>query len=325
MYNNVNNSSNNKMYNNGNNSSNHKMYNNGNNSSNNKMYNKDNNKIYNRDNKDNNKIYNRDNKDNNIYCSNCGKLGHIYKKCNKPIISYGLIIFTCVNNIIKYLLIQRKHTLGYMEFLRGRYFINEPDDDKTVMILFKQMTKIEINNIKNKSFKELWDDLWCLTNKSKINKNHICEYEHSKEKFLKLKNRKTKNLDYFCNDIKPLWEFPEWGFPKGRRNIQENNIDCARREFKEETSYSNDDYIFYNKVKPLSETFFGTNGIEYEHIYYVGYMTEEKTMKLKKNKSNEVGNIKWFTFDEIMNLIRPYHIERKNLLIDINKSLKRRM
>ena len=31
---------------------------------------------------------------------------------------------------------------------------------------------------------------------------------------------------------------PEWGFPKGRRNYQENDIDCATREWEEETGYS---------------------------------------------------------------------------------------
>jgi 8-oxo-dGTP pyrophosphatase MutT (NUDIX family) len=31
---------------------------------------------------------------------------------------------------------------------------------------------------------------------------------------------------------------PEWGFPKGRRNYNEKDIDCALREFSEETGYS---------------------------------------------------------------------------------------
>ena len=34
------------------------------------------------------------------------------------------------------------------------------------------------------------------------------------------------------------WEEPEWGFPKGRRNYQEKDYDCAMREFTEETGLS---------------------------------------------------------------------------------------
>ena len=29
----------------------------------------------------------------NNYCNNCGRQGHIYNNCNKPIISLGIIVF----------------------------------------------------------------------------------------------------------------------------------------------------------------------------------------------------------------------------------------
>jgi ADP-ribose pyrophosphatase YjhB (NUDIX family) len=34
-----------------------------------------------------------------------------------------------------------------------------------------------------------------------------------------------------------VWSEPEWGFPKGRRNYQEKDYECAVREFCEETGY----------------------------------------------------------------------------------------
>ena len=33
------------------------------------------------------------------------------------------------------------------------------------------------------------------------------------------------------------WIEPEWEVPKGRRNLNESDIDCALREFTEETGY----------------------------------------------------------------------------------------
>jgi 8-oxo-dGTP pyrophosphatase MutT (NUDIX family) len=33
---------------------------------------------------------------------------------------------------------------------------------------------------------------------------------------------------------------PEWSFPKGRRKIKENDLDCAVREFCEETQLTKD-------------------------------------------------------------------------------------
>ena len=50
------------------------------------------------------------------FCNNCGKTGHSYNQCSKPITSNGIIAFTKVDKKIKYLLICRKDTLGYVEF-----------------------------------------------------------------------------------------------------------------------------------------------------------------------------------------------------------------
>jgi hypothetical protein len=33
-------------------------------------------------------------------CNNCGKLGHQFNQCKLPIISYGIILFTCDPNDI---------------------------------------------------------------------------------------------------------------------------------------------------------------------------------------------------------------------------------
>ena len=93
------------------------------------------------------------NKYSNVQCGNCGIYGHIYKNCNKPILSYGIIgfkkfkqkndqilknnMFNSLNSneddfIIKYLLIRRKDSLSYCDFLRGRYDI----EDSNMIIRF---------------------------------------------------------------------------------------------------------------------------------------------------------------------------------------------
>ena len=57
---------------------------------------------------------------NNI-CNNCGKQGHLFHQCKLPITSYGIILFRTSDKGIQYLMIRRKDSFGYIDFLRGKY------------------------------------------------------------------------------------------------------------------------------------------------------------------------------------------------------------
>ena len=52
--------------------------------------------------------------------------------------------FCKYKNSIKFLMIRRKNTLGYIEFIRGRYNIDNIDG---IIFLFRQMTPLEIKKI----------------------------------------------------------------------------------------------------------------------------------------------------------------------------------
>ena len=225
-------------------------------------------------------------------------------------------IFCKYKDKIKFLLIQRKHTLGYIEFIRGRYNIENVDG---IIYLFKQMIPKEIKNIGTKSFDELWNELWQNNKNKSIYQN---EYHQSKIKFNKLKtfNEAYLGLDFYVKNVIPTWNYPEWGFPKGRRNFQETNLECAIREFNEESNYSDNEYFLFDKLNNLEEKLIGTNGISYKHIYFPAICFSNKKPKvdpLNKNQMNEIGDIGWFTYDEAINIIRPYHLERKKILTEL--------
>ena len=147
-------------------------------------------------------------------------------------------------------MIRRKHSLGFMEFMRGRYNI---EDYKGVISLFEQMSSDEIHSIRNNTFDDLWNNLWMHTANSLIYKE---EYEKSMEKFNKLKKKTKKDpylgLSFYTENIEPKWNEPEWGFPKGRRNYYEKNFDCANREFREESGFDVEDYTVLNKLDSLN-------------------------------------------------------------------------
>lgn len=272
----------------------------------------------------------------NIYCMNCGKSGHFTKVCTEPITSCGIICFK-IDNIslskidkflinkyidiedynysnlnyynkinfhrsdIKFLMIQRKHSFSYIEFLRGKY--NENDETK-LNSMFELMSKSEVEEIKNNDFDYLWNKLW---NKTAQSKNFIKECNISKNKFNNLKNN---NL---LNNLESKYDSPEWGFPKGRRNKFENNNDCANREFIEETNLTN--YTLFDRIKLMEETFTGTDLNNYKHVYYIAGSEE---LDLEYSLDNyEIGNIGWFTIDEILYLLRPYNKGKINIINQI--------
>ena len=73
------------------------------------------------------------------FCNNCGKQGHIFNQCKRPITSSGIIAFRKRKNTNKmeYLMICRKDSLGYIDFLRGKYPLY---NKQYILTLINEMT-----------------------------------------------------------------------------------------------------------------------------------------------------------------------------------------
>jgi 8-oxo-dGTP pyrophosphatase MutT (NUDIX family) len=227
----------------------------------------------------------------------------------------GMQTFCDYKDNIKFLMIRRKHTVEYIEFIRGRYNVDNIDG---IIFLFRQMTPVEVENIGSQTFDKLWDEMW--DNKHKP--NHQYEYMQSKNKFEKLKsdNDAILGLEFYVTNVKASWNYAEWGFPKGRRNQFETDVDCGIREFKEESGFLDKEFTMLDKIDPIEEIFIGTNGITYKHVYYLAVALSDRDPKLdndNKLQTNEIGDISWCTYEESINIIRPYHTERKKLLTEI--------
>lgn len=264
-----------------------------------------------------------------LKCGNCGGSGHIYKNCNHPITSYGIICFQLrldQNNLLipKFLMVQRKDSLSFVEFMRGKYTI----DQKTyLMRLVSNMTKTERDNLVNKTFDELWKALW-LTEDSK---GYIREYTDAKNKFEMLRKgciMKTNNNVMFYFDTKYIVDNttcnllePEWGFPKGRKNMNEHDMNTALRECREESGVDPNNIYIMNNMKPFEEIFSGTNRVRYRHVYYLGYCSKAKKKlfnPFNKQQAKEIKDVDWFPFEKALSNIREHNIERRELLKRIN-------
>lgn len=216
--------------------------------------------------------------------------------------SYGIILI-CNDNI---LLINRKHSIYYLEFMMGKYNLN---DIKTLELIFSRITKREKDNIKNKEFSELWEELW-----GKIIKNN-CKYNKINNKFVSLK--KNKRLVERLYNI-DNYENTEWEFSKGRKNNNEINIDCAIRELKEETNIGLKDYSLVKNILPIIEEYVSTNNVKYRICYYVAHYNKDMIDDIVDN--DEVYKIKWININESSDYIRDYSKSKKNV-INIIKSI----
>lgn len=253
------------------------------------------------------------------FCNNCGNYGHVFYQCKRPITSIGIIAFRKNSEEkLEYLMIQRKDSLGFVEFIRGKYNIQNVFHLRN---LFKEITTNERVMLSTMNFSELWTYLWGEQN-NKINN----EYSISIEKFNILKNGvttacETYNLESLLSEIKTNWIEPEWGFPKGRRNYQEKDLECAIREFVEETGISKNNLQIIENLYTVEEIFTGSNLKSYKHKYYIAKINNTNEIDMNNYQKSEIGDMKWLSYEKCIEYIRPYNFEKINELSKINKML----
>lgn len=213
----------------------------------------------------------------------------MYRICSQPISSFGVICYRLAQTGSgggddrggggsvprpEYLMVQRKDSLSYVEFIRGKYNVQNRG---YIMRLLTNMTQAERAQLASSSFDSLWHGFW----QSDHSYGFMKEYEQSRARFSMLRT------GYYLRpaDVHPPPPPPhpnpnppqqqqqgqqqqqqhkggpgpsdvvffsldtalsataalatqtetEFGFPKGRRNINETDISCACREFSEET------------------------------------------------------------------------------------------
>jgi len=276
-----------------------------------------------------------------VLCSNCGVYGHYIKSCIAPVTSYGCILLKLPESLnqaseliknekyvsgyesilkeIKFLMIQRRDSLGFIEIMRGKYKIT---DYNYIKYHINSMTRKEHEKILTQDFDTLWLGLWGVPKEQ--SQNYKNDKESSRIKFELLKtgiqdeSGRIVTLGQIISEIKEPWDTPEWGFPKGRRDPYETELQCAFRELKEETSIDEKNVIFIRNLEAICETFFGSNHIDYCHKYFLCLYNSNKDITYdnsNKFMAQEIGDLGWFTLDECLNKIRAENIEKKEVLL----------
>lgn len=255
-----------------------------------------------------------------IFCNNCGDRGHAFRECKKPVLSCGILLLR--NNAhldapvqlpinienIELLMVRRKDSMSYTEFMRGKY---EPEDSAYVLRLLQNMTNLELTELRTQPFDALWSKMWNFADR------HEHEMPIARDKFNLVVN--------LLKSVQSKYSEPEWGFPKGRRYRCESDIQCAEREFCEETNIPRSAYIFVKDVE-FSESFIGTNGVPYQHKYFLALVVHPDQIninqKLTQVQKREISAMEWKTLDVCMEKTRPHYSGRSDLLKDLTTFVK---
>jgi 8-oxo-dGTP pyrophosphatase MutT (NUDIX family) len=236
-------------------------------------------------------------------------------------------------NRLEVLLVKKRYTYSFVAFVFGQYI---KTDEKRLKFLFNGMTLQEKIDILSLKFDMMWYKIWLefpeismqpkfefdvssaesITNtwkamyKQKAISNFVPYNVNSMSKLDFYIKRKNKFETSFVSDngkrLRSLISNTKnseliWEIPKGRKNKKETVLDCAIREFKEETNVDIDMYNIMFNIKPIVESYVSAN-VKYVHNYFMAYTS--KTFDITVSFSydtqiSEIDSIRWVNLDEV--------------------------
>jgi 8-oxo-dGTP pyrophosphatase MutT (NUDIX family) len=236
--------------------------------------------------------------------------------------SYGVIAIKPALEAkdVRYLMIRRKDSLSYVEFLRGKY---KPSNHAYIQLLCNEMTVSERARLLTGTFSSLWHDLW----NGQHTRQFRSEAVSAQTLYDQLKttgDSEGKSLASYMAACTSHYVDPEWGFPKGRRNLRESDVRCAVREWQEETGLSEGVLRLFSHIPPCEEEYIGSNGIPYKQVYYTGSCGNDTTVSVRSENpvmSREIGGIGWYTIEEAISLIRPSNSAKREMLQQLHRRI----
>ena len=240
-----------------------------------------------------------------------------HRKKSKPVISHGIIAYYQENSTIYYLIVRRRHTMAFLDFIRGKYFNN--DRFNMCKIYLTQMTREERDMLQKHSFDDLWNVVWGNNIGDRPNQKYIKQYRKCAHRWQQL------DLVSLLTEVTiSPHPYPEYGWPKGRANREESTIDTALREFIEETGLKDMEMVLDQDTvqDPRKESFIGNNGIQYDHYYTLARIVHAPQIKEQLTPTNlEIGSVEFQTYNDCMRLFRPDDVAKRRLLTDVHLDL----
>lgn len=218
------------------------------------------------------------------------------KKKTQIKISNGVIVarYNPCKNQFEYLLVQKGFTYAFCDFVHKKWTLDN------LLTLLNMMTTEEKRLLLEANFRKIWDHIW----RGFIPKQAF--YDDCERHFYRYFNgfagrdRIRQFVDMSTSTGELLWEPP-----KGhRRDSKEKPLDCALREFTEETGLN------FSNIKIIPGQYIQENKCDgntvYSVKYYIGLMKKIRDFHIHtiNGGGNEVRDVRWLTLPEL-NIICP--------------------
>lgn len=207
--------------------------------------------------------------------------------------SVGIACCRRNNNRMEILLVRKRCTYEYSSFVLGRY---NRKDTSILTKMFNNMTFEEKLTILSFNFDQMWYRLFLDTSEK------LEFYRKAKIKFdILMVHCGTKQLTGLINCSTN--NVTGWEIPKGRFEQNEFELDCAIREFEEETGIAKKNYRFIPDFKRTYS--FYADRVNYVYVYYMALLCKPCNIKVKITNFEqicEISDIKWMTKEKIIDL-----------------------
>lgn len=228
---------------------------------------------------------------------------------NKYITSYGIGCFRYNNKSgWEICLVERDYTYEFLEFINGDHYGSK---DRAIKA-FSRMTNLEKKIIQLRDFDLLWKITWNLPPEYQQKTEQL--YLSRKKAFYDFVNKYNITeliiASHYCQ-----YKFSEedkWSIPKGRANHsdQNNNLDTALREFKEETGMNDNEFKVLDQDKQFEFILDG----KYRIVYWIAIY--KNTMPVVPNNNllstfSEVNKIKWWSLNKLKTFLPNLYFKLK--------------
>jgi len=207
--------------------------------------------------------------------------------------SIGIACLSYINEVPHILMVCKRYTYGFIDFILGKYQHGDIKNNKyiklTLMRLFNKMTNDEKLDILSLNFSQMWYRIWL--HDTKINNQYYVYKNKFESMFCVDKGKKLKKLIEKSTSIHKIWEIP-----KGRKKSNvESDLNCAIREFSEETNISKRQYRIIPNIKKVY-SYTSDNNTTYTNTYYLAMTKQEIVPVINFNTQeqiNEICDIRW--------------------------------